>query len=296
LLKPVLTSFLLLQAAFRPAPPARLAEALAAGDAHFERRAEGARGGTAQPFHAEGAIVEYRRALALDPDSYDARLRLLRAYFFRGGFCGPMDPAQKKQLFDEAKRVAEETVKRLDADLKRVKGKLDTGVARSIAPAAEAYVWAAVSWGQWAIFHKLNAAWTGAPARIRDLAEAVIAIDPEAAQGAGYLVLGRLHADAPHIPLVTGWVSREKGLTNLRLGLEVAPENAALSYFLGDALLRLDPSKAAEAKALLERTAAAVPRAEYQVEDLHYAEMARARLASLPGGFTPGGPPPGSAP
>jgi tetratricopeptide (TPR) repeat protein len=280
LLKAALTSFLLLQAAARPEDPASLAEALAAGDARYARRAEGARGGTALPPHADAAIVEYRRALALDPRSYDARLRLLRAYFFRGGFCGPMDPAERQRLFDEAKLVAEETVKQLDADMTRVKGRVDTGVARSIAPAAEAYVWAAVSWGQWAVFHKLNAAWTGAPRRIRDLGEAVVAIEPKTAQGAGYLILGRLNAEAPRIPLVTGWVSREKGLANLRRGLEVAPENTALAYFLGDALLRLDPSKADEARALLLRTAAAVPRPEYQVEDAHYAEKARARLAS----------------
>jgi hypothetical protein len=192
-----------------------------------------------------------------------------------------MDEAAKKRLFDDAKLVAEETVKRLDADLKRAKGSVDTDAARSIAPVAEAYVWAAVSWGQWAVFHKLNAAWTGAPGRIRDLAEAVIAIDPGTAQGAGYLILGRLHAEAPRIPLVTGWVSREKGLASLRSGLELAPQNTALSYFLGDALLRLDPSRADEGRALLERTAAAVPRPEYEVEDAHYAEMARARLASL---------------
>ncbi len=283
MLTAALATLLLLQAAAPAEDPASSAAgALAAGDDHFARRADGATGAAALPLHADGAIAAYRRALALDPASYEARLRLLRAYFFRGGFCGPMDPAQKKRLFDDAKLVAEETVKRLDVDLKRVKGRVEGGAAGSIAPAAEAYVWAAVSWGQWALFHKISAAWTGAPGRIRDLAEAVIAIDPKAAQGAGYLILGRLQVDAPRIPLVTGWVSRDKGLANLRLGLAVAPENPAQSYFLGDALLRLDPSKAGEARALLERTAAVVPRSEYLIEDAHYAEMARARLAALP--------------
>ena len=119
-----------------PLDPA--AEAIAAGDAHYARRAEGARGGVAQPFHAEGAIVEYRRALALDPQSLDARLRLMRAYFFRTGFCGEMDPAEKRKLLDEAKAVAEETVRQLEAGLKRGKGRLEAGAARSGGPAAEA--------------------------------------------------------------------------------------------------------------------------------------------------------------
>lgn len=283
MLKAVLGVLLLLPAAARASDAASVAEALAAGDAHFARRAEGARGGTALALHADQAIAEYRRALALDPGSYPARLRLVRAYYFRGGFCGAMDPKQKKQLFDEAKLVAEETVKRLDRELTRVKGKVDLAAARAHPHAAEAYVGAAASWGQWAVYHKLNAAWTGAPGRIRDLAEAALAIEPKTADAAGYLILGRLHCEAPRIPFVTGFVSREKGIASLRRGLEVAPENTAFSYFLGDALLRLDPSKADEARALLERTAAATPRPEYAVEDAHYAEMATARLAALRG-------------
>jgi hypothetical protein len=96
LLKMAVATVLLLQAAARPVDPPGLAEALAAGDDHFARRADSARGGIAQPLHAERAIVEYRRAVALDPGSYHVRLRLLRAYFFRGGFCGPMDSVAKK--------------------------------------------------------------------------------------------------------------------------------------------------------------------------------------------------------
>jgi hypothetical protein len=37
---------------------AAVASAIADGDAHYARRAEGARGGTALPFHTDGAIVE----------------------------------------------------------------------------------------------------------------------------------------------------------------------------------------------------------------------------------------------
>jgi len=277
----ILAGFFLAAATSGPADSGDLAEALAAGDAHFARRAEGARGGVAQTFQADGAIVEYRRALSLDPASYEARFRLLRAYFFRGGFCGEMDPDDKRKLFDEAKVVAEETVERLDAELKRVKGRVEQGAAGTPSLAAEAYAWAAVSWGQWAVFHKLNAAWTGAPGRIRDLAQAVIALDPGTAQGAGYLILGRLHAEAPRIPFVTGWVSRREGLANLRQGLSVVPGNPAFSYFLGDALLRLEPSKKDEARALLERCAAATPRPDFPVEDAHYAEQARQRLADI---------------
>jgi tetratricopeptide (TPR) repeat protein len=278
----ILPALLFLAQAVSPPDPAALAEALAAGDAHYARRAEGAQGATALPFQVEGAIVEYRRALSLDPSSYEARLRLLRAYFFRGGFCGEMDPDEQKKLFDEAKAVAEETVKMLDADLKRDKNRVSVDAARTRAAAGETYLWAAVSWGQWAVFHKVSAAFTGAPARIRDLAEAVISIDPATEQAGAFVLLGRLHTEAPRIPFVTMWVSRAKGIASLRRGLEIAPDTPQILFFLGAALMRLDPSKADEARALLERCAALPPRPEYLVEDVHYAQMARARLAGKP--------------
>ncbi len=263
------------------APPDRAAaaEALEAGDAHYARRAEGASGGTALPFHADGAIVEYRRALALDPRSLDARLRLMRTIFFRTGFCGEMEDGDKVRLLDDAKRVAEEAVARVDAATGRRKGRVPDGPAVATLPTAEVYLWAAVSWGQWVVYHRFSGAWQGAPKRIRDLAEAVLSIDPGTAQFGAYIILGRLHCEAPRVPFVTGWVSCEKGIAFLRQGLAGAPDNQALVYFLADALLRRDPSRRDEARGLLQRCVASTPRADWPVEDRHYAEQARERLA-----------------
>ena len=262
-----------------PGPPAA-SEAIAAGDAHYARRAEGARGGTALPFHADGALVEYRRALAFDPRSLDARLGLMRAVFFRTGFCGPMDARDEVRLLDEAKKTAEEAVATLDADTGRRKGRVPDGPAVATT-AAETYLWAAVSWGQWAVYHRLSGAWQGAPKRIRDLAEAVLSIDPDTAQAGACVLLGRLHCEAPRVPVLTGWVSRAKGITYLRQGLVRAPDNQAVVYFLADALLTWEPSRRDEARQLLQRCAASKPRSDWLVEDAHYAQEARERLATL---------------
>ncbi len=205
----------------------------------------------------------------------------MRAVFFRTGFCGPMDDRDKVRMLDEAKRVAEEAVAGLDADTGRRKGHVPAGPAVAAVPAADAYLWAAVSWGQWAVYHRLSGAWQGAPKRIRDLAEAVLSIDPGTAQAGAYIILGRLHCEAPRVPLLTGWVSREKGLAYLRQGLARAPDNQALVYFLADELLTLDRSRRDEARALLRRCAESTPRSDWVVEDAHYAEQARGRLAAL---------------
>jgi len=260
---------------------AMVARAIADGEAHYARRAEGARGGTALPFHTDVAIVEYRRALALDPHSLEARLGLMRAFYFRTGFCGPMDARDEVRMLDEAKRIAEEAVAELDMNTGRHKARVQLEAARAIVPAAEAYLWAAVSWGQWAVYHRLSGAWQGAPKRIRDLAQAAISIDPGVAGAGAFVLLGRLHCEAPRVPLLTGWVSREKGIAYLRQGLALEPDNQALAYFLADALLAWEPSRRDEARVLLERCAAAKPRSEWLVEGAHYAEHARVRLATL---------------
>lgn len=264
-----------------PAPVSPLVAALERGDEHYARRAEGGQGPVADPSHIEAAIGEYRRALALDRSSLEARLRLLRAFFFRTGFCGPMETGAEVALYDEAKRLAEETVALADAETGRRKARVDGDVGRSVAPAAEVYLWAAVSWGQWAVYHRVSAAWQGAPRRIRDLGEAVLKIDPLAAQAGAYIILGRLHCEAPRIPLLTSWVSRPKGLAYLRQGLARAPDNQALVYFLADALLTWEPARRDEARTLLQRCAGALPRPAFLVEDAHYAQQARERLAAL---------------
>lgn len=273
------TAFLLAGLA-EPAPP--LAEALARADAYYAQRAEGSEGGVARTEFVDRAISEYRRALSLDPSSYEARLGLLRAYFFRGGFCN-MEEKDQVALFDQTKALAEETVKRLDADLARRKGRVDLKAAGEIASAAEIYLWAAVSWGEWAVSHKISAAFQGAPARIRDLASAVIQIDPATEQGGGLAVLGRLHEECPRVLFLTGWISRSEGLKLLRQARATAPQNPANAFFLAEALLQRNPADTAEARRLLEWSAHLVPRPEYRVEDAHYAAQAKDLLSRISG-------------
>jgi tetratricopeptide (TPR) repeat protein len=182
--------------------------------------------------------------------------------------------------------LADETVRRLEGDLKDTRLRAHREALRREPLAAEIYLWAAVSWAQWATTHKIAAAWQGAAGQIRDLAQAVIDIEPTTMFGSGHLILGRLHAEAPRIPMLTAWVSRDKAIVNLRRAVEIAPDTSSNVYFLAEALLDLQPASRAEAKALLEKCVNATPRPEFLVEDAHYAEEARDLLATL-------GPPPG---
>lgn len=253
---------------------------MAEGDAHYERRAEGARGGTADPKEADLAIQAYRRAWAASPGDLEALGRLLRAFNFRGAFCGA-DLATRRTIFDEGRVLGQAAVARLE---KSVQGRSPAdriAALRATRGAAGAYYWTAACLGQWALARgTFAAARSGVAGRVRDLSETVIALDPALEEGGGYRVLGRLHHQAPRIPLLTGWVSKAKAIAYLRQSYALGPANPVTWFFLGDALLDGDASQADEGRRFLRRCIDTPPRADYVLESVHYAELARARLAS----------------
>jgi tetratricopeptide (TPR) repeat protein len=257
-----------------------VAAAIAEGDAHYARRAEGARGGTADPREADLAILAYRRALAASPGDLDALSRLLRALHFRGAFCGA-DLPLRKRIFDEGRLLGQAAVDRLEKGVEGKSAAERLVALRATHGAAGAYYWTAAHLGQWALTRgTFAAARAGVAGRLRNLAETVIAVDPALEEGGGYRVLGRLHDQAPHIPLITGWVSRTKAIEYLRRSYALGPANPVTWFFLGDALLDGDTSLAEEGRGFLRRCIETPPRADYVVESAYYGELARARLTA----------------
>jgi hypothetical protein len=211
----------------------------------------------------------------------EARTRLLRALFFRGGFCGASQE-EGRVAFEEARDVANEGLAQIERRLGNLSGAARIAALRTIPGAARLHFWAAISWGQWALHrNKIVAARAGAAGKVRDLATTVVDLDPQLEQGGGYMLLGRLHDQAPWIPFLTGWVSHQQGLVYLRQALEIGPQNTVNQYFLAEAILRHDRAHRDEARRLLLQCANASPRRDFEVEDAHYAEFARRRLADL---------------
>jgi tetratricopeptide (TPR) repeat protein len=271
---------LALAASLRASPLPDAVALTAEGDRHFALRAQGAEGARCDPTEVDAALDSYRRAVAADPDSVRARSGVLRSLFFRSGFCGE-DAAAQKRAFEEAKRFADESQGRLERLAgAKVKGNRPAPFG-NVEGAPALLFWCALSWGQWSLDHKVAAAWQGAGGRIRDLAEAAVALAPGYEEGAPHIVLGRLHTESPRIPLVTGFVSRKKGLAELRKACALAPTNTVAQWFLAGAILAHDPARRAEALRLLRACAAASPRPDYLVEDRHYAQLARERLRAL---------------
>jgi hypothetical protein len=235
----------------------------------------------AAPQRTELALAAYRSAVAADPSSTAARWRLVRTLYFRGTFCGAR-PEEIRALREEAKAVAEEGVQAMERSLGDVRGAVRVAALRARPEAAALYFWGAVAWGEWAMMRgPLTAVRTGAASRIRDLAQTVIDVDPAFERGGGYRILGRLHDRAPHIPFITGWISRPRGIELLERSLAADPVNSISRIFLAEALTDHAPQRREEALRLLEACAKTPPRPEFVVEDAHFAAMAARRLAAL---------------
>jgi hypothetical protein len=240
-----------------------VAEALARGDAAWARRADGfASTGRPDEAAAAAALAAYEDAVGLDPSSLDARFRLLDALWFSGHFLTPQR-AQQKRTFNRMASLAEETVARADGGPRL----------------GEAHFWAAISWGLWAMSHG-NAAsgFKGVAGRIRDHAEALVAIDESFADAGGLRLLGRLHAATPRVPMFTGWIDRERGIEHLRRANAISARDPRNPLFLAEALLAV-PGGREEALGLLRDVAARVPDPARVVEEQETIDEARRVLA-----------------
>ena len=272
-----------------PSSLAAQTDAIAAGDAAYARRAEGHQGARAQPGPINDAIAAFERAVKEQPDRLEGSWKLLRALHFKGEFVARTND-EKQQVFAHGKEVAEAGINRL---AKRAGGraKLDAmtpaQAAKALAGAPEApplYLWSAVHWGLWGdVFGRLAAARQGVGDRVRNYAEILIALDERYEDAAGHRILGRLHTLAPKVPFVTGWVDRDKAVSELRRAVALGPDNLDNHLFLAEALFEHFPAKAAEAREICRKLLTRQPVPELVVEQESTLAKTKALLAKHPG-------------
>ena len=262
---------------------------IAAGDAAYARRAEGHQGARAQPGPINEAIASFERAVKEQPDRLEGSWKLLRALHFKGELVARSDDERQK-IFARGKEVAEAGLDRL---AKRVGGraKLDAmkpaQAAKALAGIPEApplYLWAAVHWGLWGdVFGRLAAARQGVGDKVRTYSETLNALDERYEDAAGHRILGRLHTLAPRVPFVTGWVDRDKAVSELRKAVALGPDNLDNHLFLAEALFEHFPEKSAEARDILKKLLTRKPIPELVVEQESTLVKAKALLAKHPG-------------
>jgi tetratricopeptide (TPR) repeat protein len=254
------------------------------GDAHYARRESGHVGDRADSREILEAIAAYDTA-AQAPDNAEARWKLARALYFRGAYTGLVGDS-RRAVFERARTASEEGIAILARRARVPGGFVELPPAkiaetvREDPDAAPIFFWAAVAWGEWSLsVGKLAAVKKGAATKIRDIASVVIALDPEFEEGGGHRILGRLHDQAPKVPVLTWWVSRGQALANLRRAVSIAPKNLVNLHFLAEALARGNAAERAEAIEIEQRVAEAGPSPGRLVEELHIQEEAKRRLA-----------------
>lgn len=258
-----------------------LAGLLSEADARFARRSLGAIDDVANRVEVDAAIALYRKALALAPRDIAIVARLMRTMHFRGAYTGA-GMEEKKAIFEEGRKMGQDAVDRLEAQAKTARGLSRIEALRLVKGAPALYLWTAGHWGEWALVRgKFAAARSGIAGKLRDLSQTVIDLDPTFEDAAGYRLLGRLHSEAPRIPFLTGWVSRDKALQYLRRAHETGPRHPVTWYFLAQAILEHQPEKRDEALSLLDRCANTPPRPDTLLEDARYATLARRQLDQL---------------
>jgi tetratricopeptide (TPR) repeat protein len=263
--------------------------AMAAGDAAYARRAEGHQGAKAPAGPINEAIADFERAAKEQPDRLEGAWKLLRALHFKGEFVAQSND-EKQKVFARGKEVSEAAIDRL---AKRVGGraKLDAmtpaQAVKALADVPEAkpvYLWAAVHWGLWGdVFGRLAAARQGVGDKVRNYSEILIALDERYEDAGGHRVLGRLHTLAPKVPFVTGWVDRDKAVSELRRAVALGPDNLDNHLFLAEALFDHFPAKSPEAREICRKLLTRQTVSDLVVEQESTLAKAKALLAKHPG-------------
>jgi tetratricopeptide (TPR) repeat protein len=286
-MRPTLTLLLFLTLSL---PLAAQTDPIAAGDAAWARRAEGHQGARALPGPIDEAVAAYERAVKEQPDRLEGAWKLLRALHYKGDFTTDSNDAKQK-IFARGKEVAEAGIDRLAKRTAGSRQKLDamspSQAAKAGAAVPEAkplFLWAAVHWGLWGdAFGRLAAARQGVGDKVRRYSEILIALDERYEDAAGHRILGRLHTLAPKVPFVTGWVDRDRAVSELRRAVALGPDNFDNHVFLAEALFEYQPAKAAEARDILRRLIVRQPTPELAVEQEKSLVNARALLAKHAG-------------
>jgi len=252
---------------------------VAEGDRHYAMRAEGAVGGRAKAEHIDAAIAAYAKGADLE-----SQWKLLRAYRYKGAYVAATSE-EKKKVYGTAKVAGEKAlaaVNRMLGVKANAPEKQVAEAARKVPGAAEAFLWDAVNWGEWALaYGKLAAAREGAADRIRREATIANLVDPRLEGGAPSRVLGRLHDQTPRIPFITGWASEKEAVKFLRQSLSIDPPNKITIVFLAEAMVANDSKTKPQAIKMLRDVIAAPNDPEYVVEWAAATDDARVLLKKL---------------
>jgi hypothetical protein len=257
-------------------------------DAAYARRSEGHRGERAALEAARFAVRAAEAAATAAPDDIALRWREVRALHYLGEFATHGERAQR-EVFALAMARGEAALARLTS--RAGAAPLDTlepearraRLARAgieAHDAGELYFWSAVAVGAWSQrTGLLDAVRSRVTDRLERYTRVALDLAPGAYDGGPHRLWARMHTILPRVPLLTSWVDRKLALPAVERALAIAPRHPGNQVLFAMTLQDLQPSRAEEARAILEGVAALTPRPGFEVEDEAVRRLARERLA-----------------
>jgi tetratricopeptide (TPR) repeat protein len=233
-------------------------------------------------------LEAYEAALMARPDDLEARWKLLRALHFAGDFTGKGEKERRK-VFERARKVSEDGMERLAqevgagerleaVDLELLGGRLEAAGVRA-GDVARLYFWGAINWGAWSrVIGLLGAVRQKVANRLHRYTSLAIALEPGYEDGGPLRLLGRLHAELPRVPFLSGWVDRSQAIPLIESAYALAPENPGNRLLLALTLLDFAPERRYEALDLLHQVKDLTPRPSMRIEDIAMREQAIQRL------------------
>jgi hypothetical protein len=224
-----------------------------------------------------------------EPENLEARWKLLRALHFKGEFVLE-SKKDRHDLYKWGRDIADTGRLQIEARYGLRKGFFRTkpeDVVASVgdqADVAEYCFWAAANWGLWGHYSgKMISALTGLVYKIRQLAEIMVLMDESIENGGGHRLLGQFHARVPRVPFFTWWADKDLAISELRLSLQLAPNDLLSKMYLAQALLKFRPEESKEAINLLYDIVNGIPNPERLVEDIEVIKNAKVLLKDQPG-------------
>lgn len=212
------------------------------GNKFFDNRFDHIQGNKADHSNIDKAIDQYLKA----EDSPEKYIALLQSYEFKGSWTNVTDEVAK-ETYNKGVELGE-----------RVKEKYPDNAA--------ILYWYIANLSRWGdAVSIVEAAEDGILDKIKSVCEKIIELDPAYEEAGALRLLGGIHLKAPEIPFVLTWPSEDKAKELLNKAYDIAPENAANTYYY--ILMLLNEDKRSKAKSELKNFIHRTPRKDYLLAD-----------------------------
>lgn len=236
------------------------------------------------------AIRAAEEALDAQPDSLEARYRLVRGLYFAGDHSNEDEESRLRDL-ERCEGVGDIGMDQLAVALgggERLEELEPAEIRNRVPPqdrpsVAALYYWTSLCWGSASqLTGTFRAIRDGVANILYEMSGVVLALDPGHHIGGAHRLRAYLHATLPSVPFITGWVDRDKSVPEAESAMAFASDERENRVIYGLALWETRPEERGRAETILRDVARLEPRPEHRAEDLSIQALALETVGDLP--------------